>query len=60
MNQPDLIKNKVKQELITEDNAGRRIDNYLLRYFNGLPKSRIYQMLRKGEGFASGFRLLKY
>jgi 23S rRNA pseudouridine955/2504/2580 synthase len=29
--------------------AGQRVDNYLLGLLKGVPKSRIYQMLRKGE-----------
>lgn len=33
----------------TADDADQRIDNYLLRVLNGVPKSRIYKMLRKGE-----------
>ena len=34
---------------IDNDQAGRRIDNYLLNTFKDLPKSKIYSMLRKGE-----------
>jgi 23S rRNA pseudouridine955/2504/2580 synthase len=34
---------------ITEDRAGQRIDNFLLAYLKGVPKSRIYRVLRKGE-----------
>ncbi len=34
---------------IYNDQAGRRIDNYLLNIFKDLPKSKIYSMLRKGE-----------
>lgn len=34
---------------VTPDEAGQRIDNYLLRYFKGVPKSHVYRMLRKGE-----------
>ncbi len=34
---------------IDNDQAGRRIDNYLLNIFKDLPKSKIYSMLRKGE-----------
>ena len=34
---------------INNDQAGRRIDNYLLNIFKDLPKSKIYSMLRKGE-----------
>ncbi len=29
--------------------AGQRIDNFLLRVLKGVPKSRIYRLLRKGE-----------
>jgi 23S rRNA pseudouridine955/2504/2580 synthase len=34
---------------ITEDEAGQRIDNYLLRVCKGVPKSHIYRILRSGE-----------
>jgi 23S rRNA pseudouridine955/2504/2580 synthase len=33
----------------TPDDAGQRIDNFLLRYLKGVPKSRVYRILRKGE-----------
>ncbi len=31
------------------EEAGQRIDNFLLRLLKGVPKSRIYRILRKGE-----------
>ncbi len=34
---------------ITDAHAGQRIDNFLLGYLKGVPKSRIYRILRKGE-----------
>ena len=34
---------------IAEDDAGQRIDNYLLRICKGVPKSHIYRILRSGE-----------
>jgi 23S rRNA pseudouridine955/2504/2580 synthase len=34
---------------VTQDDAGQRIDNFLIRYFKGVPKSHVYRMLRKGE-----------
>ncbi|WP_317928801.1 RluA family pseudouridine synthase [Halioxenophilus sp. WMMB6] len=34
---------------IDADSAGQRIDNYLLTRLKGVPKSRIYRILRKGE-----------
>ena len=38
-----------KQIVIAMDHEGQRIDNFLIRYFGKIPKSRVYQMLRKGE-----------
>jgi 23S rRNA pseudouridine955/2504/2580 synthase len=34
---------------ISEEEAGQRIDNYLLRVCKGVPKSHIYRILRSGE-----------
>ncbi len=34
---------------ITEEEAGQRIDNFLLRYCKGVPKSHVYRILRSGE-----------
>ena len=34
---------------IDKDHAGRRIDNYLFYIYKSLPKSKIYNMIRKGE-----------
>ena len=34
---------------ISEEDAGQRIDNYLLRICKGVPKSHIYRILRSGE-----------
>lgn len=34
---------------ISADQAGQRIDNYLITLLKGVPKSRIYRILRKGE-----------
>ena len=44
-----MKKGEVKHIVITEEHADRRIDNFLIRYMKGVPKSRLYQMLRKGE-----------
>ncbi|HCS26036.1 MAG TPA: 23S rRNA pseudouridine(955/2504/2580) synthase RluC [Spongiibacteraceae bacterium] len=35
--------------VVGEEAAGQRIDNYLLKLLKGVPKSRIYRLLRKGE-----------
>lgn len=34
---------------IDEDQAGQRIDNFLITQLKGVPRSRIYRLLRKGE-----------
>ena len=39
----------VKKILINEDNEGRRIDNFLISIFSTVPKSKIYNIIRKGE-----------
>ncbi|OGT30510.1 MAG: hypothetical protein A2W28_07715 [Gammaproteobacteria bacterium RBG_16_51_14] len=44
-----MKKSEVKHIIITNEQAGRRIDNFLMRHMKGIPKSRLYQMLRKGE-----------
>lgn len=36
--------------------AGQRIDNFLLRRLKGVPKTRIYRMLRRGEVRVNGAR----
>lgn len=37
------------RHVTVEDAAGQRIDNYLLGVMRGVPRSRVYGMLRKGE-----------
>lgn len=40
---------KVRFETIDEASAGQRVDNYLLKVMKGVPKTRIYRSIRKGE-----------
>lgn len=40
---------KVQLNTIDENNHDQRIDNYLLTLLKGVPKTRIYNLLRKGE-----------
>jgi len=39
----------VKKLTINYDNSERRIDNYLLSLYKNVPKSKIYNIIRKGE-----------
>jgi len=41
--------NSVEMATIDQQHAGQRIDNYLLTRLKGVPRSRIYRILRKGE-----------
>ena len=40
---------KVQWVDIHSDQAGRRIDNFLLMYLKGVPRALVYRILRKGE-----------
>src|ERR1700690_2460716 len=42
-------KSAVEMRIITADEAGQRIDNFLMRHFRTVPRSRVYRLLRKGE-----------
>lgn len=44
-----MSKTKVEYISVTEDYAGQRIDNFLITRLKGLPKTRLYRILRKGE-----------
>ena len=39
-----------------EGECGQRLDNFLLARMKGVPKSRIYRMVRRGEGRVNGAR----
>ena len=47
----------VRYLTVAADEPPQRIDNYLLRELKGLPRSRIYRMLRKGEVRVNGGRV---
>ena len=46
---PHSPKSPVILRQITADEAGQRIDNFLMRHFKTVPRSRVYRLLRKGE-----------
>ena len=39
----------VKKLVINNENSGRRLDNYLISTYSSVPKSKIYNIIRKGE-----------
>lgn len=54
---------RVRHITVSPEHAGQRLDNFLLRELKGLPKSRVYRLVRKGEvrvnlgRVAAGYRL---
>jgi 23S rRNA pseudouridine955/2504/2580 synthase len=47
----------VEQWVVSAEYAGQRIDNFLLARLKGVPKTRIYKMLRTGEVRVNGGRI---
>ena len=43
------LKSPLTLRTIVADEAGQRIDNFLMRHFKTVPRSRVYRLLRKGE-----------
>jgi len=46
----------VRHVEVAADDAGQRIDNFLLRHLKNVPRSRVYRLLRKGEVRVNGKR----
>ena len=42
-------KSPLTMRTVTADESGQRIDNFLMRHFKTVPRSRVYRLLRKGE-----------
>jgi len=49
MTTSEITSGKVQFVEISADNNGQRIDNFLMSKLKGVPKSRIYKILRSGE-----------
>ncbi len=50
-------KSGVRKVRIDADTAGQRIDNFLRRELPGVPRSRLYRLLRRGEVRVNGGRI---
>jgi len=46
---PEIIKESVNWVTVDEGGVGQRIDNFLVKILKGVPKSRIYRLVRSGE-----------
>lgn len=49
MSNPTENRSEVRFVTVNEHQSGQRVDNFLMAQFRTLPKSRVYQMIRKGE-----------
>jgi 23S rRNA pseudouridine955/2504/2580 synthase len=47
--EPVAARSAVTLHRVSDEEAGQRIDNFLLRCFKSVPRSRVYRLLRKGE-----------
>jgi 23S rRNA pseudouridine955/2504/2580 synthase len=47
---------RVSHVAVAADDDGQRIDNWLMRALKGVPRSRVYRLLRKGEVRVNGKR----
>ena len=60
LNQLDLLdttgKSKVRTRVIFDSESGQRLDNFLIRELKGVPKSRIYRIIRDGQVRINGGR----
>jgi 23S rRNA pseudouridine955/2504/2580 synthase len=46
----------VRHVEVSEDRAGQRLDNFLLRLLENVPRSRVYRLVRRGEVRVNGRR----
>ena len=53
----DPVVTKVRKIRIDQEQAGQRIDNFLRRQLPGVPKGRLYRLLRRGEVRVNGGRI---
>ena len=60
LTQLDLLdttgKSKVRTRVILNSESGQRLDNFLIRELKGVPKSRIYRIIRDGQVRINGGR----
>ena len=54
---PDSVVTKVRKIRIDRELAGQRIDNFLRRELPGVPKGRLYRLVRRGEVRVNGGRI---
>src|SRR5215471_4912058 len=56
VHEPSAIRTEVRHFEVTAEEAGQRLDNFLQRLLSGVPRSRVYRVIRKGEVRVNGRR----
>lgn len=54
---PGAVVTKVRKIRVDREQAGQRIDNFLRRQLPGVPKGRLYRLIRRGEVRVNGGRI---
>lgn len=57
LNARNLVSSKSRHERVGDEQEGQRVDNFLIRHCPGVPRSHIYQMIRKGSILVNGKRV---
>ena len=57
---PGPLRTGARTIRVEPDRQGQRIDNFLITALKGLPRSRVYQMLRRGEVRVNGGRVKQH
>jgi 23S rRNA pseudouridine955/2504/2580 synthase len=52
--EPLQIRTEVQHFEVSQDEAGQRLDNYVHKRLGGVPRSRVYRVIRKGEVRVNG------
>ncbi|MFK7996764.1 MAG: RluA family pseudouridine synthase [Granulosicoccus sp.] len=53
----NLKLSKSRHERVSDDQEGQRVDNFVIRHCPGVPRSHIYQLIRKGAVLVNGKRI---
>lgn len=52
-----LLASKSRHERVESEQDGQRVDNFLIRHCPGVPRSHLYQLIRKGAVLVNGKRI---
>lgn len=56
-NHGNTVSSKSRHERVSDEQDGQRVDNFLIRHCPGVPRSHLYQLIRKGAVLVNGKRI---